>query len=211
MADGGSNGLIGSVAGSALTPGDVFGCLVAVVAFGFVLLAPGQCVGAATNLLGFRRRGVAGQLAWSVALSFAVVPIAAVMMEKYSSSAAVRGAAILCGIAWIVLNFRVRREDKGKQFRRSRVMSVTIGLAWVGFVIAALVDVGVGNHLYLSAAVYDHALRSAFVDAVMRTGVPPVNPVYWPGHAAPMRYYYFWYVLTATAARIAGVTARQAF
>jgi hypothetical protein len=88
---------------------------------------------------------------------------------------------------------------------------MAIGLGWIGFVIAALVDVGVGNHLGLSVTVYDHALRSAFVDAVVRTGVPPANPLYWPGHAAPMRYYYFWYVVTAVAARIAGVTARQAF
>ncbi len=90
-------------------------------------------------------------------------------------------------------------------------MGAAIGVVWVGLVIAALVDVGFGNHLLLSVTVYDHALRSAFVDAVMRTGVPPANPLYWPGHAAPMRYYYFWYVVTAVVAKIAGVTARQAF
>jgi hypothetical protein len=197
--------------GSALTRGDVFGCLIAVVAFVTVLLAPGYCVGWATDLLGFRKRDAVQQLAWGVALSFGVVPIAAVMIEKYSSSAAVRGAAILCCVAMIGLNFLARREDKDKQFSWPSLIGVAIGLVWIGFVIAALVDIGFGNHLLLSVTVYDHALRSAFVDAVMRTGVPPANPLYWPGHAAPMRYYYFWYVVTAAVAQIAGVTARQAF
>jgi hypothetical protein len=133
------------------------------------------------------------------------------MIEKYGSSDAVRGAAILCGVASIGLNFLARRRDKGRGFRRPQLIGVVMAVAWVGFIIAALVDVHVGNHLYLSVAVYDHALRTAFVDAVMRTGVPPANPLYWPGHAAPMRYYYFWYVLAAAAAKLAGVTARQAF
>jgi hypothetical protein len=197
--------------GSALTRGDVFGCLIAVVAFVLVLVAPGHCVGWATNLLGFRKRGAVQQAAWSVALSFAVAPIAAVMLEEYGSPIVVFWTAGVCGVATVGLNFWAWRQDKDKRFRWSRAIGMAIGLAWVGFVIAALVDVGVGNHLLLSVTVYDHALRSAFVDAVVRTGVPPANPLYWTGHAVPMRYYYFWYVVTASVARIAGVTARQAF
>jgi len=48
------------------------------------------------------------------------------------------------------------------------------------------------------------------VDAVMRTGVVPVNPLYWPGHDAPLRYYYFWYVTCGVVGRIAHISARQA-
>jgi hypothetical protein len=90
------------------------------------------------------------------------------------------------------------------------LIAAGIAAAWVLFVVVELVDIGVGSRLYFSVTVFDHALRTAFVDAVMRTGVPPANPLFWPGHAAPMRYYYFWYVLTAAAARLAGATARQA-
>ena len=54
-----------------------------------------------------------------------------------------------------------------------------------------------------------------FVDAVLRTGVPPRNPLYWieargVGHIAPMRNYYFWYVLAAMATKLGGLSARQA-
>src|ERR1019366_1911706 len=105
---------------------------------------------------------------------------------------------------------RLRHRETKLKLNRTGVTAIAIAVVWAVFVIAELVDVGVGNHLYLSVTVFDHALRTSFVDAVMRTGVPPSNPLYWPGHAAPMRYYYFWYVLVATAAKLAGVTARQA-
>ena len=77
-------------------------------------------------------------------------------------------------------------------------------------VLAELIDIPVGSRLYMNVVVHDHALRTAFVDAVIRTGVPPANPLYWPGHAVPMRNYYFWYVLCAIVSKLAHVTARQA-
>jgi len=193
--------------GSALTRGDVFGCLLAVGAFLPVLLAPGYCLGLASNLLGFRSRPAAEQLAWGIALSFAIAPIGAVMIAKYGSLAAVCWAAGLCGIVCLIAWVLASRNRLGRGWWRG----VGIAVAWALFVLLALVDVGVGNHLFLSVAVYDHALRTAFVDAVVRTGVPPANPLYWPGQPAPMRYYYFWYVVTAAAARLVGVAARQAF
>ena len=82
--------------------------------------------------------------------------------------------------------------------------------------VGELVDIGFGNKLHMSVTVYDHSLRAAFVDAAVRTGVPPGNPLYWTlsatgvGHAAPMRYYYFWYVVCGVVVKIAGVSARQA-
>jgi hypothetical protein len=199
-------GLIRSVIGNAMTRGDVFGCLLAVVAFLPVLLAPGYCVGLACDLLGFRARPLGERVAWSVVLSFAVMPIAAVTIAKYASMTAVCWLAGLCGVAALIACVLAGKSRLG----RGSWLGLGISAVWVLFVVLELVDVAVLNHLLLSVTIYDHALRTAFVDAAMRTGVPPANPLYWPGHAAPMRYYYFWYVVTAVAAKIAGVTARQA-
>jgi hypothetical protein len=196
--------------GNALTRGDILGCLLAVVAFAPVLLAPGYCLGLASNILGFRSRSTGERLAWGVALSFAVMPIVAVMVAKYGSITAVCWLAGLCATGSLgIVGWETWQRPQASRnvWNRAGLGLVAI---WIALVLSELVDVGVGNHLYLSVTVYDHALRTTFVDAVMRTGVPPVNPLYWPGHAAPMRYYYFWYVLTAVAARLGGVTARQA-
>ena len=64
---------------------DVWGCLRCIGVFALLLLTPGLCVAWAGDVAGFRRQGAMGQLLWSVALSFAVVPIAAVMAAKYWS------------------------------------------------------------------------------------------------------------------------------
>jgi hypothetical protein len=193
---------------NAETWGDAFGCVRGVVAFLPLLLAPGYCVAWATDLHGFRGRSLGERLTWSVALSFGLTTIAAVELAKYVSLSAVCRVSAFCALAFagLLITGLWRRRSGGK-WNRAAIWLVT---AWIVFVVIELVDVGAGNKLYLSVTVYDHALRTAFVESVLRTGVPPVNPLFWPGHPAPMRYYYFWYVLTAAAARLGHVTARQA-
>jgi hypothetical protein len=198
-----------------LTWGDIAGSLRSVVAFEAVLLAPGYCFAWTCNLLGFRGRGVGERLAWSVAISFAVVTIAAILLGKYVSLTAVCWLAGICAAGFMGLVSREVWLQKDSRLHSGvgcwwGLVAVGVTAAWVLFVVVELVDVGVGSHMYLSVTVFDHALRAAFTDSVLRTGVPPANPIYWPGHAVPMRYYYFWYVLVAAATRLAGATARQA-
>jgi len=197
---------------SALTWGDILGCLRSVAAFAALLLAPGYCMAWACDLLGFRARAAGERLAWGVALSFGGMTIVTVLLGKYGSLSAVCWLAGACAAGCVGIMAREAWSRwRGLNFaNKGWLIGAGIAAAWVLFVVFELVDVGVGSRLYFSVTVFDHALRTAFVDAVLRTGVPPANPLFWPGHAAPMRYYYFWYVLTAAAARLAGATARQA-
>ena len=197
---------------SALTWGDILGCLRSVAAFAAVLLAPGYCLAWVCNLLEFRGRALGERLAWGVALSFGCMTIVSVLLAKYISLAAVCWLAGICalGCAGIAVQEACSRRHSSGLANKWRLIGTGIAVAWVLFVIFELVDVSVGNRLYFSVTVFDHALRTAFVDAILRTGVPPANPLFWPGHAVPMRYYYFWYVLTAAAARLGAATARQA-
>ena len=195
---------------NSLTVWDVGGCLRGVAAFAPVLLAPGYCLAWTLDLLGFRSRPLAEQLAWAVALSFGVVTIVAVELAKAASLSAVCWLCGVCMVAMLgIAAVAFRRRERGAVGRWGWIAAL-LAAAWAIFAALELVDIGMGSHLLLSVTIYDHALRTAFVDAVMRTGVPPANPLYWPGHAAPMPYYYFWYVVTAAAARIGGVGARQA-
>jgi hypothetical protein len=181
-----------------------------VVTFAPILLLPGYCLAWAVNLFGFRLRAAGERLAWGIALSFAGMPIASVELAKYASLSAVCWLAGLCAVGFVAVALsEYRRWPSASGWRWARI-GVAIAVAWAVFVACELVDVGAGNRLYLSVTIMDNSFRTAFVDAVMRTGVPPVNPLYWPGHSATMRYYYFWYVLTAAAARLARASARQA-
>ena len=197
---------------SALTWGDILGCLRSVAAFAALLLAPGYCMAWACDLLGFRARAAGERLAWGVALSFGGMTIVTVLLGKYGSLSAVCWLAEICALGCVGIMAREAwSRRRGLNFaNKGWPIGAGIAAAWVLFVVVELVDIGVGSRLYFSVTVFDHALRTAFVDAVLRTGVPPANPLFWPGHAVPMRYYYFWYVLTAVAARLGSATARQA-
>jgi hypothetical protein len=196
--------------GNMLMRGDLLGYLRCVVAFVPILLLPGYCLAWAVNLFEFRLRAVGERFAWGLVFSFAVMPVVSVELAKYGSLRAVGWLAGLCALGSLRIALSEYQRRSSAAGWRGAKIAAAIAVAWVMLVAFELVDVGAGNHLYLSVTVIDNSFRTAFVDAVMRTGVPPVNPLYWPGNAATMRYYYFWYVLTAVAARLAKASARQA-
>jgi hypothetical protein len=180
-----------------------------VVTFALVLYAPGYLLAWATDLFGFRRRSMAERSCWAVVGSFGLVPIVAYLLGRLIGLGAVCGLLVVMGAA-VVLLLAVTRTPSSWS-GKSRLLVTVLVLAWIAFVVLSLVEIQVGHRLYFSVAMFDQSYRVAFSDAVARTGVPPANPLYFPGHAAPMRYYYFWYVLCAAVMRLADVAARQAF
>jgi hypothetical protein len=58
--------------------------------------------------------------------------------------------------------------------------------------------------LYVSPAIYDHA-KVAFIDSMARDGLPPLNPLYAPGHPASLNYYYLWLFLAAHVRVVTGL------
>jgi hypothetical protein len=198
---------------SSYTYHDVAGCLVAVLGFALVLVGPGYLLGWVTDLLEFRQRALGERIVWSVPLSFGFTTMVGVMVSKYGSL----GLAcwVLAGMGAVAAGLIGVEVLRGGRLRVGWA-GVAVGAVFALFVVGELVDIGFGHKLYMSATVYDNALRTVFVEAVVRTGVPPGNPLYWTvsatgvGHAAPMRYYYFWYVVCGLVVKIAGVSARQA-
>ena len=179
---------------------DIRGSLAALFVFPLFLLAPGYVIGWLSNVLQFRGKSLIERAAMSLVLSVAVVGILATLMARYLSLAwALRlfealGFAFLICVAW-----ELKQELPKHRFR---VHTATAALAavlafWAVIAIAAQVDLQLGSRLYTSATAYDHSVRAAFTRAVVRTGVPPANPFFFPGAYVPMRYYYYWNVVTA--------------
>lgn len=188
---------------------DVSGSLVAILAFTLVLYAPGYVLGYATDLFGFRQMDFTERSMWAIACSFSVVPIASYLMGR---CAGLNGICWMLGVlallTFLLLWLRRSRMDWS---RRDRWTSTLLVCGWIAFVLLMLVDLQAGHKLYFSVVMADQSYRIAFTDAVVRTGIPPANPLYYAGAPAAMRYYYFWYVLCAAVVRIAHVTAQQAF
>lgn len=196
---------------STYTYADFWGSLWAVVVFTVVLLCPGYVVAWGCNLFAFRTKCLAERILWAVTLSFALMTITAVLLAKYTSLATDCWLAGLLGVTALVLTGRDAVRGQLRiglgTYGRMACLGMTV---WILLAVIELIDIGLGSKLYMSLTIYDHALRTAFIDAVVRTGVPPSNPLYWTGHGAPMRYYYFWYVLCAVVVKLGHVSARQA-
>jgi len=186
----------------------VGGSLWGTAVFALAMFAPGYCAAWLTNVCGFRERGLREQMAWSVALSLGVGTIFFVALV-WVVGVAVSGW-VLVALA-VAAGWMMRRSVVRVDFTRGQAIGfgLVFGL-WVVVVIGSLVDWPHGTGLAMSVTTYDHSVRVAMVGAVMRTGVVPVNPLYWPGHDAALRYYYFWYVICGIVARLAHISARQA-
>jgi hypothetical protein len=190
---------------------DVVGCTAGVMAFCPFLLGPGYFAGFTLNLFQFRRASWRERILLSVVLAVAVTPILATLIGRLVSLLAASWLFVLLTIAAGVLGYRGWRGER-RDCRLPLASKIAVGLfaAWTLLAIGSLVDVQIGDKLYLPAAAFDQCLRSAFAAAASRTGVPPANPFFYPGHPVTMRYYYYWNVVCALPVRIFGLNARHA-
>jgi hypothetical protein len=154
--------------------------------------------------MGFTERSM-----WAIACSFSVVPIMSYLVGRSTGLGGI--CWLFGGSALVTLLLLWQRSSRPGWSRRDRWVTGLLLCGWVAFVLLMLVDLQVGSKLYFSVVMADQSYRVAFIDAVVRTGIPPMNPLYFAGSPAPMRYYYFWYVLCAAVVKLAHVSARQSF
>ena len=200
-----------------MTAQQIVGSLLAVLALFPAMVCPGYLAAWFADLHGFRRRSLVERFFWSLPLSAGVFTIAAVLIGRFLSLAAVVVFLIVGAVAWLAVLGRELAE-----LRRSG-LKVNIGwnplgnkalvfaLLWIAAAVLSLVDLQSGHKLFMNVAMLDQSYRVNWTQDVLRTGIPPVNPHYWYLHAAPMRNYYFWYVVCAAIARMTHLSARVVF
>ena len=167
-----------------------------------------------SNLHDFRRRSLVERILWSIPLSVAVSPIFSVLIGKLFSLTAVSAFFLFCSIVWLALVGRewLQLRHIGKKWivglQPLGILVTALALIWVAIAIFSVVDMESSNRLFTSLLAWDHSYRVSWTQSILRTGIPPSNPFYFYKHAAPMRNYYFWYVLCASVARISHLPAR---
>ncbi len=187
------------------TRDDLLGIALATALFAFLLIPPGYVIGWLFDLLGFRKLTWWWRISVSVVLSISVCPILIFLLWSYVSLSAVWALYACCFAAFVALAISMR-----KSLPPGWVALAT--LLWLGIVWASTVDLQTGHRLYTSILSYDFNLRSALVDGLGRNGLPARNPLFYPGHAVPLRYHYFWLLLCALVDLAGGrwVDARHA-
>ena len=150
-------------------------------------------------------------------LSLGISTIAAVLIARFISLAAVVAVFVISGVVclavlgreWLKLR---RAGDSWKiGWRPLGGKALTLAFIWIAVAILSLVDFQRGSQLYMSVATYDHAARVSWTESILRTGVPPANPFYWYKHAALLRYYYFWNAVCAAVAQMTHLSVRVVF
>jgi hypothetical protein len=182
------------------TASDTEATIAAFVLFGLMMVVPGYVAGSVLSVFSFARRTLAARMAISICLSVATVPIV-----TYLCWLAVPSAPWLaCAVTWCAFPVVLARGTRPKMGRlsRQRVAVLAIVAGWVVVGTACLIDLQIGNRLYVPVTSFDYMLRTAITAAVGRTGVPPANPYFYAGHGFILRYHYFWYMLCGLVGRI---------
>jgi hypothetical protein len=188
--------------------------LVAIPAFLPLALFPGYLVAWVADFDEFRSRSFVARIFWSVPLSLAVATITVVLVSRFLSltvaSIVLLASAVLC-VVLIVWEWRQRKRS-GKPWNFGWTSEATAALGWAAvwtvLVVASLVDFSWHHRVYMSATIVDVGTRVNWTESILRTGVPPINPLYWYHHPAHLRQYYFWYVDCAVVARMWHLPAR---
>jgi hypothetical protein len=178
-----------------------------------VAFLPGYALGHLTDVLRFRSRTTAFQLAASAPISIAIGPIVAYTVGLWLSLTAVW---VIFSALSIYALYRIARGARDGSFNvRGVKLPAFAGLisVWLLIALLSLVDLQIGRRLYFSIIAFDYAVRTEFTQAISTYGIPAQNPFNFLGRPSTLRYHYFWMILCALVRRAGSgfVDARQAF
>lgn len=190
-----------------LMAGDLAGALAGFVLFAGFLVFPGWAVGLAGDVLGFRTARFGRRLVLALGLSVCVSPILAYLLARTGSMVAAEAGFLLLSLAGLVLLVRDLRMVGRPSFR-----AVAVLVLWIAAAAAQTIDWVQPDGMASPILIADYLKHVAVTDAVARTGLPPVNPAFFPGQPVPLFYYYLWFVGCALVDLAGGglVEARQA-
>ena len=191
---------------------DILGATLAFCLFPLVIVFPGYIFGWVLDLFDFKRRQPIVRLGIGIVLSFVISPI---VLHLTSSLLSFNFSLLtLTGFAaaFAIIILREKPVSTSKTKRHAKPF-FGIGICWAAFAILSLINIQWKDHLYFSVTSFDQTTRVAIIEAMTRTGIPPINPSYYPGHPVQLTFlYYFWYILCSMIDAIGGqyVDARAA-
>jgi hypothetical protein len=170
-----------------------------------------------TDLYGFRRRSLAERIFWSVPLSLAVSTISSALVGEALGMTAVVALLLVSLVLWLTILVRewlqLRRTGSPWRvgYRPLGGTALILAIAWMAVTVLSLIDLQSDHKLFMNIAMLDQSYRISWTEAILRTGVPPDNPLYFYKQPAAMRNYYFWYVICAAIAKMAHLSVRAVF
>jgi hypothetical protein len=194
---------------------DIFGSLLAFILFPLVFVFPGYVCACIFNLFDFKKRLLPARLTIAVMISMAISPILFFLGYRLGSSVCAFALITLFLTGFVSLFWLERKTIPGSwgDAGSGQTVAIWIFVGWSLFAILSLIDIQLGKHLYYSVVSFDLTNRVSIINAITRTGVPPIIPGYFDGNYVHLTFlYYFWYILCSLIDHIGGkwVDARLA-
>ncbi len=163
--------------------------------FPLVIVIPGYVFGWLFDLFDFRSQGAFVRFIISLVLSMAISPFLFFLSARaFGMLPSIVLAVLLTVIFFVILVFDLNSNRSSKWEGDFRFF-LAIGMIWLTLTVASLINIQQDGKLYISITSFDQTTRVSIVDAMTRTGVPPVNPGYFPGKPVLINaLYYFWYI-----------------
>ena len=175
-----------------------------------IFIFPGHLTGWLLDIFNFRKRTPIVQIIMGMTFSLMITPAVLFLIYRFSSSKVIVVSlwviAIISGYILFGGYKRLKpngyREDKEV---RTQKIAILLAIFWVIFSIFTFVNLQIDHRLYFSNNSYDLTTRVSVVDAITRTGVPPINPSYYPGKPVDLNIlYYYWYILASLIDQMGG-------
>lgn len=191
---------------------DIVQTFLALVLLPLFILAPGYVIGWAGNLLDFRSRRLITRLLLGTVLSVAVVPAFTYLVARITHLQTLWWIFVPFWFSFFWLILPDLRSIKLPQERWTR-WAIGLTLFWVILAIFSLIDLQFDQELFFNVVAFDWSHRVAITDTISRTGIPPVNPFFFPGEPVYVSYYYFWSIIPALLTQLMGgvISSRIAF
>ncbi|HYM06643.1 MAG TPA: hypothetical protein VEU11_08800 [Terriglobales bacterium] len=191
---------------------DVIATSAAFFIFALFLFVPGYVCGWLADVFDFKKRSLLARFAISIPLSIGICPILTYLLWRWSLTAVwiAYGACWIAFVAMFIHDSDIWLSRPKLSRRATILLGIIVG--WVALGMLCVVDLQIGNRLYLPTVAYDYMLRTAITSSITHTGIPPHNPYFFPGHPFALRYHYFWFILCSLVNQLARalVSPRQA-
>ena len=188
---------------------DLFGSALALLAWAAVQISQGYLIGFFSNALSFRAKTLGTQLQLSMMLAVGVMPVLNHLCASAFGVDAIAKISMATSAIFLIVLIKIHRKLREllKIERKLKLSAGAISLgitAWCLVAFLMIADVQIGNSLYFPSTAGDFLKHISIADAICRTGVPPTNPMFYPGHPQVLFYYYFWHLEAAMIAKIIG-------
>lgn len=173
-------------------------------------LAPGYLAASLTNLMQFRRASWLERLLWATALSLPLSLQMAVHPGLPLSPHLTTVIFVAIALGALVRGFLSDRDKKAPvRWDGSAKVGALVAAALVPYVLLSVVPIELHGRIFESNVWQDWNIRIQLVNAAIRGGNAPGNPMFaLQGKPAALHYYFYWYILCARMHDLVPASAR---